>query len=141
MSITDIHIPLFGVNILIISRVSDLDQEKLEKALTYYEYVRQCWINHNKCQQSDDPQTIDVQYEAAGVYLNTFCQQYQSQIKVLSFKLLTDVVNWFHSNKISFIVHDCHEYEVNSMTSEQLETLNGIIASKYGMNLKFVPLI
>ena len=141
MSIKDIYIPMFAANILASGIIHDSDQEKIQKALTYHNYVRQCWINHNKIKETDDVRTIDIQYEAANAYLNSHCEQFKSEIRSLSFQLLTDVVNWFHSNNIHFIVHDCHEYEVSSITPIQLEVLNGVITTKYGETIKFVPMI
>jgi hypothetical protein len=140
MSIKDIHIHMFHSNILLSSSISEDDYDKLQKAITYYEYIRQCWKNYKKKSSINESRTIDVQYQSSILYLDSFCQKFKSEIKVLSFQFLNDVINWFHSNKILFTVHDCHEYEVNSMTNEQLESLNSVIINKYGERIKFVSL-
>ena len=139
MKITDIQIHMFQPNLLVNTPQCG-DQEKLKKAITYHDYVRQCWINYKKKSSCDESQTIDIQYQASIHYLDSICQQFKSEIKILSFQFLTDVINWFHSNKISFIVHDFHEYEVNSMSVTQLDSLNESIATKYGQNIKFIHL-
>lgn len=140
MSIKDIYIPMFQPNILISSSISKDDCEKIKRTIVYHDYVRQCWINYKKSSLSEEHRAIDIQYDAASSYLKSICQRFKSEIRILSFQLLTDVVNWFHSNKILFTVHDCHEYEVSSITQEQLDSLNDVITPKYGENIKFIEL-
>lgn len=141
MSIKDISISLFHPNLLVSSNIPQEDRQKIEKAIEYHDFVRQCWINYKKSDLPEEYRSVDIQYEAVSLHLNSICSKFSSEIKTLSFQFLNDVVNWFHSNKILFTVHDCHEYEIISMTGQQLENLNIFIGSKYGTNVKFFFLL
>ncbi len=132
---------MFCPNLLIKSSIPKDDREKLKKAIVYYDYVRQCWVNYKKSDLPEEHRAIDIQYQASIFYLESISQNFKTEIKTLSFQFLTDVVNWFHSNKILFKIHDFHEYEVNSMSSKQLDSLNSFIVSKYGTNIKFISLV
>ena len=137
MSIRDIYIPMFEIKIL--STISHNDQVKIIKSLKYHDSIRQSWLSNKKCDIDSDE--IEIQYEASNVYIRSLCKKHKSEIRVKSFELLTDVVNWFHINKISFIIHNCHEYEFSSITQDQLDSLNLMVTSKYGDELFFVELI
>ena len=140
MSVKDIYIPLFHSNLLVSSHIPQEDRDKIEKAIKYHDFVRKSWINYKKSSLSEEYRSVDIQYEAISSHLNSICLKFSPEIKTLSFQFLNDVVNWFHSNKILFTVHDCHEYEIISMSDQQLENLNTIIGSKYGQNIRFIVL-
>jgi hypothetical protein len=140
MSVKDIIIPLFHSNLLVSSNIAQEDRDKIKKTIEYHDFVRQCWINYKKSNISEEYRSVNIQYEAVLSHLNSICLKFSPEIKTLSFQLLNDVVNWFHSNKIQFTVHDCHEYEIIFMTDHQFESLNTFIGSKYGSNVKFILL-
>ena len=140
MSVKDIYVPLFNVNLLLISSIDQEEKDKIHMAINYHDYVRKAWVNYKKSSISDDYKPVDIQYEAMTLYLNTLCSKYSSEIKRLSFTFLSDIINWFHSKKILFTVHDCHEYEIVSISDEQLQDLNIFVEFKYGNNMKFLLL-